>query len=244
MAKIRKTTFALGAGLAALLGYHFIIRPWSFRWGTTTTELRQAFVGDELIPNPFRVTTRAITINAPAPDIWPWLVQMGFGRANWYTYQFLEKILRLSGELNLLNSDFYQRYKAQWKPNADRVLPEYQNLQVGDLIPDGPDAQAYFTVTHLEPEKTLVMYSQRHIITGIPPDLDRANPGPYTTFSWGFYLKEISQHRTRLIIRVRATYSPSGMLAPLVYLVAEPADFIYTFGMLQGIKQRVETNKS
>ena len=124
MAKIRKSTLALAGGLAALLGYHLIIRPWSFRWGAAQTEVRQVFPGDELVPNPFRVTTRAITINAPAPDIWPWLVQIGFGRASWYTYEFLEKILRLSGEIGMLNPDYYQRYKAQWKPNADRLLPE------------------------------------------------------------------------------------------------------------------------
>mgnify|MGYP001551771848 CR=1 FL=1 len=225
-----------------MLGYHLILRPWTFRWGASPTELHQAFPGDELVPNPFRVTTRSITINAPVAAIWPWLVQMGFGRASWYTYEFLEKILRLSGELGLLNPDYHQRYKAQWKLNADRLLSEYQNLGFGDIIPDGPDAEAYFTVTHLQPEKALVLYSQRHIITGIPPDLDSPNPGPYTTFSWGFYLHAIDEHKTRLVIRVRANYFPRWRLAPLVYLVAEPADFIYNYGALHGIKQRVEAN--
>lgn len=242
MAKFRKSAFALGAGLAALLGYHFIIRPWSFHWGSTHSEIHEALPGDELISNPMRQMTRSIAINAPAAAVWPWLVQMGFGRASWYTYQFLEKILRLSGEIGLLSPDFYQRYKAQWKPNADRILPQYQSLRVGDIIPDGPDAEAYFTVTHIEPCSWLVLYSERHVITGIPPDPHSRSPGPYTAFSWGFYLREIDAHRSRLIIRVRANYTPRRLLAPLVYLVAEPADFFYTYGMLNGIKQRVEVN--
>ena len=242
MAKIRKSTLALGAGLAALLGYHLIIRPLSFRWGAAPKEVRQTFPGDELVPNPMRQTTRSISINAPAAAIWPWLVQMGFGRGSWYTYEFLENVLRCLGENGLLNPGYFQRYKSQWKPNTDRVLPEYQNLEVGDIIADGPDAEAYFNVTHLEPKKCLVLYSERHIITGSPPQLDNPNPGPYTVFSWGFYLHEVSEHTTRFIIRVRANYSPRWMLAPLVYLVAEPADFIYNYGTLHGIKQRVEAN--
>ena len=84
--------------------------------------------------------------------------------------------------------------------------------------------------------------SQRHIITGVPPDLNRPNPGPYTVFSWGFYLHPIDAYKTRFIIRVRANYFPRSMLAPLVYLLAEPADFIYNYGTLHGIKQRVESN--
>jgi hypothetical protein len=243
MAKIRKSTLAFGAGLGALLGYFLVIRPWSFHWGAAPAEVRKRFPGDELVPSPMRQTTRSITINAPASAIWPWLVQMGFGRASWYTYQFLEKFMRLSGDLGLLNPDYYQRYKAQWKPNADRILPEYQHLEVGDSIADGPDADAFFNVTHLEPEKALVLYSERHIITGIPPDLDSPNPGPYTVFSWGFYLQEIDARSTRLIIRVRANYAPRLLLAPLIYLIAEPADFIYNYGLLHGIKQRVEAKR-
>ncbi len=130
MAKIPKSTIALAGVLSALLGYHLIIRPRSFRWGAAPIEIRQVFPGDELVLNPMKQTTRSITIDAPAAAIWPWLVQMGFGRGSWYTYQFLEKVLRGLGEIGLLNPDYYRRYKAQWKPNADRVLPEHQNLEV------------------------------------------------------------------------------------------------------------------
>ena len=122
MAKVPKSRIALAAALSALLVYHLIIRPRSFRWEATPKEVRQAFPGDGLVPNPMRGTTRSITIDAPAAVIWPWLVQMGFGRASWYTTQFLEKGLRGLIETGLLNPDYYRRYKAQWKPNADRVL--------------------------------------------------------------------------------------------------------------------------
>lgn len=96
----------LGA-LALLLGvYVAAIRPWHSRWGATDDELKVAMPGDELIPEA-RPATRAITIAAPAEDIWPWLLQLGFGKAGWYSYDWID-------------NDF--------TPSADRILPEYQSM--------------------------------------------------------------------------------------------------------------------
>ena len=40
---------------------------------------------DDIVPDPQVVTNHAITIDAPPESGWPWLVQMGWHRAGWYT---------------------------------------------------------------------------------------------------------------------------------------------------------------
>jgi len=57
--------------------------------------------------------TRAIGIDATPGDVWPWLVQIGYGRAGWYSYDWID-------------NDF--------KASAREVLPEYQDLAAGDKI--------------------------------------------------------------------------------------------------------------
>ncbi|MDR2113832.1 MAG: hypothetical protein LBO75_00975, partial [Bifidobacteriaceae bacterium] len=65
---------------------------WHRTWGATPEEHASALPGDELIPNPTFVSTRAITFNVPPEKVWPWLVQMGMGRAGWYSYDRLAAV--------------------------------------------------------------------------------------------------------------------------------------------------------
>jgi hypothetical protein len=92
------------------------------------------------------VSTRAVTIRAPASDIWPWLAQMGYGRGGLYSYDWLD---RLFGYLD--------------GPSAEQVLPEYQDLKAGDTIPlgKGPD----WLVAEAEPERTLVLEPIADVVT-------------------------------------------------------------------------------
>ncbi|HEX2519288.1 MAG TPA: DUF4386 domain-containing protein [Castellaniella sp.] len=83
-------TRTLSTVLAALAAYLLLIRPWHLRWGATDAEVGGTLAGDERVPNPVLQSTRAITIDAPAEVIWPWLAQMGWRRAGWYTYAFLD----------------------------------------------------------------------------------------------------------------------------------------------------------
>jgi hypothetical protein len=76
--------------------------------------------GDEIVGKPSFNATRAVTINAPAKNIYPWIVQMGVSRAGWYSYDLLDNLGRRS---------------------AESILPEHQNIQVGDLIPISPDGR-------------------------------------------------------------------------------------------------------
>ena len=73
-------------GLVVLVGangltYRVVDRGWADRWGATDQEVAAAMPGDQLVRQPIVQSTRAVTIHAPAADLWPWLVQLGAGRA-------------------------------------------------------------------------------------------------------------------------------------------------------------------
>ena len=68
-------------GLALAAAYLVRLRPRVLAWGATTDEARREMPGDQLVPEASLQTTRAVTIEAPPGSIWPWLVQMGLGRA-------------------------------------------------------------------------------------------------------------------------------------------------------------------
>ena len=151
---------AVAAGGAYLL--HRVGR----RSGVTSEEAAAALPGDELVPAPMWQSTRAITIDVPPEDVWPWLVQMGFPshRAGWYTPHWLD---RLSFGIE--------------EESADEIRPELQTLEVGERVPDSRDWSAYFTVTAVEPPHALVLHSTRHVI----------KPIETIDFSWAFVLREL-----------------------------------------------------
>jgi hypothetical protein len=102
--------------------YELVVRPRISRWGATDAEVRATLPGDEL-PAPYGdrpVSTRAITIDAAPADVWPWLVQMGSGRAGFYTHEWVERLLFIT------YADGH---------SATRIHPEWQELRAGDLVP-------------------------------------------------------------------------------------------------------------
>lgn len=218
----------LYVGLLAVASAGYLLRRLGKRWGATEDEVHRSLSGDDLVPHPMLETTHAITIHAPAATIWPWLVQMGYDRGWWYTdarwYRLLETSL----------------WKAKPHTSADRIIPEFQHLAIGDSVPDGPPGTAFFTVAALEPQRALALYSTTHLLF-MAPAFVRNNPrvGLYGEFSWVFMLDEQEEGVTRLIVRTRASYGPRlfrMLTLPLLY----PGDFLMARMMLRGIKQRVE----
>ncbi len=84
------------------------------RWGASEVEVAGPMPGDDLVAEPSFNATRAITIDAPPEAVWPWLVQIGFGRAGFYSYDLLDNAAR---------------------PSAERILPEHQQPKAGDWVP-------------------------------------------------------------------------------------------------------------
>lgn len=128
----------IATALTLAVGYWFPCRRWMGRWGTTSYELSRVMAGDGLLPGFTYSGTMAVTIDARPEHIWPWLLQMGYGRGGLYSYDWLD---RLFGFLD--------------RPSASRILPEFQHLAVGDEIPLGRGPN--WPVATLEPGRALVL---------------------------------------------------------------------------------------
>lgn len=130
---------AVGALAGLACAYPRLLRPAILTWGASAEEAAAPLPGDELLPDPDRSSTRAITIDAPPDAVWPWLVQMGPApRAGAYTYDWIE---------NLLGLDMH---------SADRVLPEFQEPRLGEEIGYG---QNRMRVALVEPPRAFAWLS-------------------------------------------------------------------------------------
>jgi hypothetical protein len=125
---------ASGAAIDRL--YRGFLREWVLTWGATVEEAARRLPGDDLLDAADIVATRAIGIDAPPSAIWPWLVQMGSGRAGAYTYDWIENLLGLNMH------------------SADRIHAEWQNLKVGEVLRSRED-RGGMRVEILDPARAL-----------------------------------------------------------------------------------------
>jgi len=188
-------------------------------------------------------TTHAITIQASAAEVWPWLVQMGMDRGGWYSDPewwdgLAERVL-----WSFLASEEKTGYSIRAEPSAGRIIEKFQDLKVGDILLDGPPGTAFFTVAFLEKNWVLALYSNSHV-RYIVPDALRDNPSVNIQgeFSWVFILDEMDANATRLILRTRVNYGPR-VFRVLTRPFFWPVDFMLARKMLWGIKWRVEQRK-
>lgn len=230
-------------GLLAVASGAYLLRRLGQRWGATNEEVHRAMPGDELIPHPMMETTHAITVQASADEIWPWLVQMGMDRGGWYSDpewwdSLAERVL-----WSFLNSDEKTGYSIRDEPSADRIIGRFQNLKVGDVILDGPPGTAFFTVAAMEKNRALAFYSNSHVRYIIPHTL-RNNPNMNIQgeFSWVFILDGIDSGATRVILRTRINYGPR-LFRVVTRPFYWPIDFVLARKTLLGIKWRVEQRK-
>lgn len=210
-----------GAAATGSAVLYVVARWWFVRWGATPAEELDPLPGDELIAAPSVVTTRAITIDAPADAVWPWLVQMGQDRGGLYSYDWLENVFGLHFR------------------NADAIVPEWQHLEVGDIIRSAPASAGPgggFAVVGVEPGQAIVT------VVGDPAEMvPRTQAGPLPDgCSWAFVLQRIDDRHTRLLVRLRARF---GFPAPAEWLAGrllEPVHFVMERKQLLGIKARAE----
>jgi hypothetical protein len=208
--RIARLVRGLAAAGAAGAAYTLVLRPRYLRWGATDDELRRTLPGDDLLRESLVGSTRAVTIAASPEDIWPWLVQIGYGRGGFYSYDWLENAF-----VGLFGGTPGYR-------SAATILPEHQRLSLGDLIPAAPPDMmggrlvdvARWKILAVEPNRALVLEG------------------------WGaFVLEPLGEGATRLIVRSRGP-GAWGRLAH--YLFWEPAHFVMERRMLLGIKARAE----
>jgi hypothetical protein len=174
------------------------------RLGATWREVQEALPGDELVADRQATElTHAITLRARPEDIWPWLAQMGSGeRGGFYSHDWLE---RLAGGAPVYN--------------AERILPEYQHPEVGDLISPLSGEQEW-RVLRVEPERVFVFGTRG--------------------FSYGFVLRPLDEEHTRLLVRLRMSLARLGPLGGALFNLHHLPHLIMQRKMLKELRRRAE----
>lgn len=165
-------------------------------------EDRRPLPGDRLLPKAKGRWTHGITIEAPTSAIWPWLVQLGCRRGGWYSYDGLD-----NGGL----------------ASADRIRPELQQIEVGDLMAWTPHSSDGFFVSGIEPDRALVL-------TG--------DAGLYRV-AWAFVLEPIDASSTRLLARASGDYDRPAVWL-LLQFVWRPLHFAMERKQLLNLRDRSE----
>jgi hypothetical protein len=204
---VRSAAIAVGGLLVSALAagglYRCFLRERVLNWGARADEAARRLPGDELLEDADLVATRAISIDAPRSAVWPWLVQMGPGRAGAYTYDWIENLFGLNMH------------------SADRIVPEWQDLAVGDVLRSDPDRPG-MRVEILEPGTVLS---------------NRSEAGDWV---WTFALVEEADGSTRLLSRNRIAMNGPSAGQRLGMLMMEPGSLVMERKMLRGIKERAE----
>jgi hypothetical protein len=131
-----------GLTVLVLVGYDQLVRPWLRGWGASDRERRAPLPGDDLVRGRYQ-STHAITIRRPPAQVWPWIVQMGYGCGGWYSYDRLEQAIGAG--------DFAQQGSAR------SIVADLQGLAVGDTVLLSPNGG--LTVVGLEAPHSLVLRS-------------------------------------------------------------------------------------
>lgn len=212
---VRCIPVCLGILLAA---YPFLVRRRLVRWGATGEEVGGPYPGQELIPGGDRSPTMAVTIDAPPARVWPWLVQMGYGRAGWYSWDHLDN----------------------WgHKSAKELHPEWQEISLGDRLPSMPGDAAWWEVAALEPEHFLGLRTAMDL-RGRPYDTTRGRPRFYTDSLWGFLLRELPDGRTRLVVSGYWAMKPRWAKTFVNILFLEPAHWVMQTRQFTNLKRLVE----
>jgi hypothetical protein len=175
--------------------------------------------GDDILPGAPVSWTQAVTIEVPPSQVFPWLVQMGAGRAGWYSVDALD-----NGGVR----------------SAERIVPELQHLSPGDVLHGLPDSPGGFATLRVEPERLIVLGSPSLLPPG---DLPRApQPGdPLYRMTWAFVLEPIGSSATRLVARVRGEPFP-GPAGKVARAALWPVHAFMEHEQLRHLKARAEAH--
>jgi len=243
--------------ISAIVLWNAKLRPMQQTWGIEPADTTRELPGDTIVPEPTISDTRSVTIDASADQVWPWLPQMGFGRAGWYSYDKLD------------NSGGSVRH----------IMPEYQAIKTGDVVPTFPGGG--FRVESLEPGKSMVLYLDSDIVkeqaaaqaegangstetqadgaaatemagkpgaaqaAGLQPGLKAAGAMGGMTMpdfkaSWAFVLDPVDDAHTRLIERFRVETPTASKGQKLGMPFMGMGVFLMERKQMLGIKERAE----
>lgn len=179
-------------------------RPALNRSGAGDEDVAREMPGDDWVPRPAWTANHAIHIDAAPGDIYPWLVQMGKGRGGLYSFDRLDRAFGFLDERS-----------------AERILPEYQDLKPGDVIPMGSGEG--FPVYSMERDRSLILAGEQDGVR----------------WTWQFGLYDDPKGGTRLVSRNRAS-GPGRLRSAVTISVIELPALIMTRQMLRNLKRRAE----
>lgn len=214
------------AGTAGLV-YVFVVLPWRLQREATDAGFQRYLPGDDIVTDPKTGYTQAIIIKASKFEVWRWLVQIGYRRAGWYSYDFLHRLMGISGCVD------------DERRSAKRIIPELQDLGVGDVIEIAPGMG--YSVAGLEPEKALIMQSILDTAKWESVSDKEPLPEKYLRSSWVWVLEEIDEKTTRLIVRVRSDYNPGPLSTLSARIPNEFGRLLMQPRTLLVLRQRAET---
>lgn len=206
----------------ALVGGFLWLNRSARRSGVTDRDLSRALPGDELLPNAQLVMDRATTFDAAASEVWPWVGQLGKDRGGWYVPSCLERFTR--GTLLC---------------GIRHIHPRFQQLHVGDFVPEYGPGKPLFKVMEVEPPYVLVYLSLRDPSANWTwPKDQNALPRNTFAFSWSFMLDDLGKDQCRLQIRFRGERHGKAM-SPLFTLLGGLIDYLTIFLMFSGLRERL-----
>jgi hypothetical protein len=103
------------------------------------------------------------------------------------------------------------------------IHPEWQEMKVGDCVMFHPKAP---------PVPVTMIETNRHIVLG-------ANLGHENETTWSFYLRPLSEGKTRFIVRLRGR-TKAGIAKVGELFVLEPAHFVMEQKMMRTVKELAE----
>jgi hypothetical protein len=233
---MRMRLFLIGTAIGTITAIAVTgARRWWHSWGVDPDEAARPLPGDDIVANAIGGETRGITIDAPPEAVWPWLLQMGYGRAGWYSYDQLDQRGR----------------------SADDIDEAWQALAVGDVVPTHPGGG--FEVARIEPGHALVLRSDTALVTAqaeaaqaTATGLETATPGVKLSgamlsgtpqqfaASWAFILEPLDGGRTRLIERFRVWFGTEQPGSRLVMPFLGFGVFVMMQKQMVGLRERAE----
>ena len=192
-----------------------LVRPWYLHWGASEKEFSGLLPGDEFVDARSQ-STRAIDIDAPAANVWPWLLQLGQDRGGFYSYELLE---------NLVGTNMH---------NVDTLSPALQRWKIGDKLwmypPDKLGGAGFAVLDRIDPGRALVFGT--HQLGTLPTEP--------TDGTWAFIVQPLDAGHSRLVVRGRGAGYHSPWARAFERVVFEPVHFMMERKMMEGIKGRVE----
>ena len=238
-------SFLVSLVISGIATYLVVVRPMRRSWGIDAAEAARTLPGDDFVPAAGITDTRGLDIDAAAEAVWPWLPQMGYGRAGWYSYDRLDN---RGG-------------------SATRLMPEFGTLAVGDIVPTWPGGG--FRVEAIDPGHSLVLYLDTDLVKTQADAAEAAEaaeetaagkaPKPQATAanlkaagamggaalpvfkaSWAFVIEPVDAAHSRLIERFRV-WSPEPTRPQRAFLpMLGLGVFVMTRKQMLGLKERAE----